>query len=66
QILKKLYGKDHIVIGNELIKLLSIQLSTGHENAAENANRLVKIFARYYGPHADIIFPYLTHLKKCM
>ncbi|XP_073296910.1 uncharacterized protein [Primulina huaijiensis] len=64
EILEKLYGKDHIVIANELIKLVSIQLSMGHESAADNANRLVKIFSRYYGSHADIIFPHLTYLKK--
>lgn len=64
EILEKLYGKDHIVIANELIKLVSIQLSMGHESAAENANPLVKIFSKYYGSHADVIFPHLTYLKK--
>ncbi|XP_073123784.1 uncharacterized protein [Henckelia pumila] len=64
EILEKLYGKDHIVIGNELIKLVSIQLSMGRESAAKNANRLVNIFSRYYGSDADIIFPHLTYLKK--
>ncbi|KAG8380981.1 hypothetical protein BUALT_Bualt06G0073000 [Buddleja alternifolia] len=64
QILEKLYGENHIVIGNELIKLASIQLSMGCKIAADNTNRLIAIFSRYYGLHADIVFPPLMYLKR--
>ncbi|KAL0321737.1 UNVERIFIED_CONTAM: Stress-induced-phosphoprotein 1 [Sesamum calycinum] len=64
KILEKLYGEDHIVIGNELIKLSSIQLSMGQKSTADNTNRMVAIFSRYYGSHADIMFPYLRYLKR--
>ncbi|KAL0401057.1 UNVERIFIED_CONTAM: Stress-induced-phosphoprotein 1 [Sesamum latifolium] len=64
KILEKLYGEDHIVIGNELIKLSSIQLSMGQKNTADNTKRMVAIFSRYYGSHADIMFPYLRYLKR--
>ncbi|KAK4385232.1 hypothetical protein Sango_2647200 [Sesamum angolense] len=64
EILEKLYGEDHIVIGNELIKLSSIQLYMGQKSTADNMNRMVAIFSRYYGSHADIMFPYLRYLKR--
>ncbi|KAK4433451.1 Stress-induced-phosphoprotein 1 [Sesamum alatum] len=64
KILQKLYGEDHIVIGNELIKLASIQLSMGRKSTADNMNRMVAIFSRYYGSHSDIMFPYLQFLKR--
>lgn len=59
-----LYGNDHIAIGHELIKLSTIQLSLGDPSAADTINRLGLIFLRYYGSHADFIFPYLQTLKR--
>ncbi|OMO89946.1 Zinc finger, MYND-type [Corchorus olitorius] len=64
EILEKLYGPNHIVIGYELVKLSSIQLSLGDFTAADSINRLNLIFSRYYGQHAGIIFPYLHFLKR--
>ncbi|XP_051138521.1 uncharacterized protein LOC127256513 isoform X2 [Andrographis paniculata] len=63
EILEKLYGENHIVIGNELIKLASIHRCLGRGVNAENTNRLVSIFSRHYGSHADKLFPYLDYLK---
>ncbi|XVF41271.1 hypothetical protein PTKIN_Ptkin01aG0267200 [Pterospermum kingtungense] len=64
EILEKLYGPSHIVIGYELVKLSSIQLSLGDCTAVDNINRLSAIFSNYYGQHADIIFPYLSFLER--
>lgn len=64
EILEKLYDPNHIVIGNELIKLISIQLFVGRDTAADNTDRLATIFSRYYGSHAGIIFPHLQYLKE--
>ncbi|XP_059627848.1 uncharacterized protein LOC132270675 isoform X2 [Cornus florida] len=63
EILEKLHDPNHIVIGNELVKLSSIQLCMGDSAAMENINRVGSIFFRYYGSHSDIIFPYLQYLK---
>ncbi|XWS65654.1 hypothetical protein CRYUN_Cryun05aG0132200 [Craigia yunnanensis] len=64
EILEKLYGPNHIVIGYELVKLSSIQLSLGDCTAVDNINRLSMIFSKYYGPHGGIIFPYLLFLER--
>lgn len=64
EILEKLYGASHIVIGHELVKLSSIKLSLDDSSAVDSINQLGGIFFRYYGSHADIIFPYLQFLKK--
>ncbi|XP_021601179.1 SET and MYND domain-containing protein 4 isoform X5 [Manihot esculenta] len=64
KILEMLYGSDHIAVGHELIKLSTIQLSLGDPSAADTINRLGLIFLRYYGSHADFIFPYLQTLKR--
>ncbi|XVE90927.1 hypothetical protein DITRI_Ditri20bG0115000 [Diplodiscus trichospermus] len=64
EILEKLYGPNHIVIGHELVKLSSIQLSLGDRSAVDNINRLSMIFSKYYGPHAAILFPYLLFLER--
>ncbi|KAF5467557.1 hypothetical protein F2P56_017372 [Juglans regia] len=63
EILEKLYGPNHIVIGYELVKLSSIQLSMGDRTAVKNINRVSEIFSRYYGSHADKMFPYLQPLQ---
>ncbi|XAR66066.1 Histone-lysine N-methyltransferase [Bertholletia excelsa] len=64
KILEKLYGPDHIAVGNELIKLSSIELSLVNKNAGESLNRAIEIFSRYYGSHVNMIFPYLQGLGK--
>ncbi|KAG6418529.1 hypothetical protein SASPL_120733 [Salvia splendens] len=64
KILEKLYGERHIAIGNELIKLASIQFSMGQEISSDYTTRIVAIFSRYYGSHAEIMFPYVRYLKK--
>ncbi|KAK7317049.1 hypothetical protein RJT34_00961 [Clitoria ternatea] len=64
QILEKLYDHDDIVIAYELVKLSSIQLSLDDGTAANSISRIGDIFSRYYGPHADLVFPYLQYLKR--
>ncbi|KAK6794180.1 hypothetical protein RDI58_007633 [Solanum bulbocastanum] len=63
QILEKLYGVNHIAIGNELIKLASLQILVGDSAASGSISRITAILSRYYGSHADEIYPYLRHLK---
>ncbi|KAH0979292.1 hypothetical protein GBA52_006469 [Prunus armeniaca] len=63
-ILEKLYNPNHIVIGYELVKLSSIQLSLGDSGAVDSINRLCDIFSCYYGSHTYKIFPYLQFLKR--
>ncbi|XP_062092271.1 uncharacterized protein LOC133798096 isoform X2 [Humulus lupulus] len=64
EILEKLYPRNHIVIGHELVKLSSIQLALRDSTATETINQLVEIFSCYYGKHADIIFPPLQFFRK--
>ncbi|KAH7548212.1 hypothetical protein JRO89_XS14G0083900 [Xanthoceras sorbifolium] len=64
EILGKLYGHNHIVIGYELVKLSSIQLSLGDCDAVDSINRLDAIFKCYYGSHADVMFQFLQALCK--
>lgn len=64
QILEKLYGSNHIVMGHELMKLASIQLCTGDRTAAlSSIERVESIFLLYYGSHVDRIFPHLNVLR---
>ncbi|XP_059300553.1 uncharacterized protein LOC132052863 isoform X1 [Lycium ferocissimum] len=63
QILEKLYGANHVAIGNELIKLASLQILVGDTAASGSISRITAIFSRYYGSHADDVYPYLRHLK---
>ncbi|XP_058786654.1 uncharacterized protein LOC131661214 [Vicia villosa] len=64
QILEKLYGPDDIVIAYELVKLSSVQLSLGDNSAVDSISRIGAIFSRYYGLHADLVFPYLQYLRR--
>ncbi|KAI9157468.1 hypothetical protein LWI28_023036 [Acer negundo] len=64
EILEKLYGHNHIVIGYELVKLSSVQLSLGDCDAVDSINRLDTIFKRYYGSHADVMFQFMQPLRK--
>lgn len=64
KILEKLYGTNHIIIGNELVKLASLQLSLGDFAASDTINRLTGIYFKYYGKHADDVFPHLKWLTK--
>ncbi|XP_065847577.1 uncharacterized protein [Euphorbia lathyris] len=64
KILGILYGQKHIVIGYELVKLSSIQLSQDDPSSVDTINQLLNIFERYYGSHAFSIFPYLQTLKQ--
>ncbi|CAH1445465.1 unnamed protein product [Lactuca virosa] len=64
KVLEKLYGEEHIVIGNELVKLASIQLSLGEKAAFEETrNRIKLVFSLHYGSHVDVMFPHLHFLK---
>ncbi|XP_074286472.1 uncharacterized protein LOC141611756 isoform X2 [Silene latifolia] len=63
EILKKIYGDGHIALGNELMKLSSLQLAINDTHAADTVNQMDTIFSNYYGRHADRMFPYLEHLK---
>lgn len=63
-MLKKLYHKNHIAVGNELVKLASLQLSLyDFESATYNIKQLEAITSCYYGSHATILFPYLDGLR---
>ncbi|KAI4306992.1 hypothetical protein L6164_030226 [Bauhinia variegata] len=64
QILEKLYDPDDIVIAYELVKLCSIQLSLGDSRVADSINRMSDICSRYYGPHANLVFPHLLDLGR--
>lgn len=64
QILEKLYDLNHIVIGNELVKLASIQISLGDSATIDTIKQVDTIFSQYYGSHADIVFPQLDYLKR--
>ncbi|ONI27940.1 hypothetical protein PRUPE_1G112400 [Prunus persica] len=57
EILEKLYNPNHIVIGYELVKLSSIQLSLGECAAVDSINRPCDIFSCYYGSYIQD-FPY--------
>ncbi|XP_020870414.1 SET and MYND domain-containing protein 4 isoform X2 [Arabidopsis lyrata subsp. lyrata] len=65
KILKKLYEDEHVVIGNEMVKLASIQLALGDSSGAwDTTKRLSKIFSKYYGSHAETLFSDLPCLKQ--
>lgn len=64
QILEKLYDPDDIVIAYELVKLSSVLLSLGDDSAVDSISRIGAIFSRYYGLHADLVFPYLQFLRR--
>lgn len=64
EILEKLYGHNHIVIGYELVKLSSIQLSLDDHNAVDTISRLAAIFLHYFGSHAETVFPHLLFLQR--
>lgn len=64
KILEKLYDLNHIVIGNEMVKLTSIQLALREAAAIDSINRMDAIFSQYYGSHTNIIFPHLQCLKR--
>lgn len=64
QILEKLYDLNHIVIGNELVKLASIQLSLGDAAIIDTIEQVDAIYSLYYGSHANIIFPQLEYLRR--
>lgn len=63
KILKKLYGSGHIALGNEFVKLSSLQLALGDAAAADSVNQVDSIFSNYYGRHTELMFPYLQDLK---
>lgn len=64
QILEKIYDPDDIVIAYELVKLSSVQLYLGDNSAVNSIGRIGAIFSRYYGLHADLVFPYLQYLRR--
>lgn len=65
QILEKLYHSDHIVIANELVKLVSIELSVNNYACAKkNLARIDHIFSRHYGCNYVKMFPYLRTLQR--
>ncbi|XP_021752493.1 histone-lysine N-methyltransferase ASHR1-like isoform X1 [Chenopodium quinoa] len=64
QILKKLYSPGHIAVGNELVKLSSLQLALGDAAAAvDTVRQMDTIFSNYCGKQAVLMFPYLKYLK---
>ncbi|XP_024009173.1 SET and MYND domain-containing protein 4 [Eutrema salsugineum] len=65
KILKRLYEDEHVVIGNEMVKLASIQLASGDSSAAWDTTKILsQIFSKYYGSHAQTLFCYLPCFKQ--
>ncbi|KAJ0970229.1 hypothetical protein J5N97_023106 [Dioscorea zingiberensis] len=65
EILEKLFDSSSIVIGNELIKLASIQLSLGDRSAAlHTIKQIEEIFSLYYGSHLVDVCPYVVSLRE--
>lgn len=65
QVLKKLYHKNHIVIGNELLKLASLKFCLDdRKSAIHDIKQLEAILSLYYGTHITKIFPYLDDLMR--
>lgn len=65
QIIKRLYPTNHIAIGNELMKLASIQLSLNDRASALNSiKQAYTIFSLHYGSHMVMLFPYLENLQR--
>ncbi|XP_068645515.1 histone-lysine N-methyltransferase ASHR1 isoform X2 [Aristolochia californica] len=65
QILEKLYHGNHIVLGNEIMKLASIQLSLNDYSSAKNSlDRLYAILQLHYGSHTVKVLPYAEKLGK--
>ncbi|KAG9441179.1 hypothetical protein H6P81_017033 [Aristolochia fimbriata] len=65
QILEKLYHVNHIVLGNEIMKLASIQLSLNNHTSAKNSlDRLYAILQLHYGSHIMKVLPYAENLRK--
>lgn len=63
-VLEVLYNPYHIVIGNELLKLASIQVSLRDPTASDSLHQVDAILSRYYGSHANLIFPHLPALVR--
>ncbi|CAH2035181.1 unnamed protein product [Thlaspi arvense] len=60
KILKKLYEEEHVVIGNEMVKLATIQLASADSSGARDTTKtLSQIFSKFYGSHAERLFSYL-------
>ncbi|KAK8651453.1 hypothetical protein V6N13_141054 [Hibiscus sabdariffa] len=55
EILEMLYGPNHIAVGNELVKLSSIQLAMGDSTAANHINRASEIFCQIPGTIGDLL-----------
>lgn len=65
EILEELYHAKHIVIGNELMKLASIQLTlNNYASALVSIKQVDEIFSLYYGPHKVRLFPYLEDIHR--
>eukprot|EP00268_Persea_americana_P069528 TRINITY_DN9890_c0_g1_i12.p1 TRINITY_DN9890_c0_g1~~TRINITY_DN9890_c0_g1_i12.p1 ORF type:complete len:307 (-),score=45.95 TRINITY_DN9890_c0_g1_i12:696-1616(-) len=65
EIIKRLYPTNHIAIGNELMKLASIQLSLNDRASALNSiKQAYTIFSLHYGSHMVMLFPYLENLQR--
>lgn len=63
--MKKLYEEEHVVIGNEMVKLASIQFASGDSNGAwDTTKRMSQIFSKYYGSHAETLLSYLPCVKQ--
>ncbi|GMN41096.1 hypothetical protein TIFTF001_010314 [Ficus carica] len=59
EILEKLYNSHHVVIGHELVKISSIQLSLNESDVDSSFSRMKDIFKCYYGQETYEIFPHI-------
>ncbi|XP_057873412.2 uncharacterized protein LOC131079464 isoform X1 [Cryptomeria japonica] len=65
KILEKLYHSDHIVVANELVKLVSIEhMLNKYECAKKNLARIDNVFSRHYGHNYAKMFPYLRSMQE--
>lgn len=65
QILERLYNSDHIVVANELVKLVSIALMLNkYECAKKNLARINHVFTTHYGGNYAKMFPYLRSMQE--
>lgn len=67
QILEIIYGKDHIAVANERLKLVSITILAGHtEEARTNLTLADHVMAIHYGPDFLSMLPFQGYLHKAV
>ncbi|CAM6088946.1 unnamed protein product [Calypogeia fissa] len=65
ETLEQLYNKEHIVIGNEYVKLASVALMASDRECARQSIAIAdKIFTVHYGSDYASRLPYLVHFQE--